>query len=124
MFFLTAAEKVASAGRSSPSRAAKEAEELDQVAGNAEDEIGERIAVIRETELLYGPDSLLAVYGPMIVHISGSPHKFKVRFFLAVKEIDLALKNTIFVVPLIESNFTSCSNARVQQVPLRQLSFL
>ena len=53
-------------------------EELDQVAGNAEDEIGERIAAIRENELLYGTDSLLATYGPMIVHICGSPHKFKV----------------------------------------------
>lgn len=56
----------------------KEGEELDQVAGNAEDEIGERIAGIRETELLYGPESLLAIYGPMLVHICGSPHKFKV----------------------------------------------
>lgn len=41
----------------------KEGEELDQVAGNAEDEVGERIAAIRETELLYGPESLLALYG-------------------------------------------------------------
>jgi hypothetical protein len=56
----------------------KENDELDQVAGNAEDEIGDRIAAVRETELLYGPTSLLAVYGPMIVHICGSPHKFKV----------------------------------------------
>ncbi|KAH9478251.1 Condensin complex subunit 1 [Psilocybe cubensis] len=57
----------------------KDGEELDQVAGNAEDEIGERIHAIRETELLYGPHSLLAMYGPMIVHICGSPHKFKNR---------------------------------------------
>ncbi|KAI0074195.1 hypothetical protein K474DRAFT_1665696 [Panus rudis PR-1116 ss-1] len=72
------AEKLA-AGRSTPTRASKDAEELDQVAGNAEDEIGERIAAIRETELLYGPESLLAMFGPMIVHICGSPHKFKNR---------------------------------------------
>ncbi|OCH87806.1 hypothetical protein OBBRIDRAFT_889536 [Obba rivulosa] len=73
------AEKLA-AGRNSPTRTKdKEQEELDQVAGNAEDEIGERMAGIRETELLYGPYSLLAVYGPMIVHICGSPHKFKNR---------------------------------------------
>ncbi|KAH9939915.1 non-SMC mitotic condensation complex subunit 1-domain-containing protein [Amylocystis lapponica] len=71
-------EKLA-AGRNSPTRSSKDQEELDQVAGNAEDEIGERIAVTRETELLYGPDSLLATYGPMIVHICGSPHKFKNR---------------------------------------------
>ncbi|KAF8644919.1 hypothetical protein AX16_008201 [Volvariella volvacea WC 439] len=68
-----AAEKQAS--RNDPR--SKEGEELDQVVGNAEDEIGERIAAVRESELLYGPDSLLAVFGPMIVHICGSPHIFK-----------------------------------------------
>ncbi|CAK5268587.1 unnamed protein product, partial [Mycena citricolor] len=57
----------------------KEREELDQVAGNAEDEIGERISAVRESELLYGPESLLALYGPLLVHITGSPHKYKVR---------------------------------------------
>lgn len=66
------------AAANSPNRASKDGEELDQVAGNAEDEIGDRIAGVRETELLYGPESLLAIYGPMIVHICGSPHKFKV----------------------------------------------
>ncbi|RPD66651.1 hypothetical protein L226DRAFT_557654 [Lentinus tigrinus ALCF2SS1-7] len=57
----------------------KEQEELDQVAGNAEDEIGERVAGMREVELLYGKHSLLATFGPMLVHICGSPHKFKNR---------------------------------------------
>lgn len=65
----------------SPGKVAKDGEELDQVAGNAEDEIGDRIAGVRETELLYGPESLLAIYGPMIVHICGSPHKFKASNF-------------------------------------------
>lgn len=74
-FFCHAGDKLAAAG--SPNRVAKDGEELDQVAGNAEDEIGDRIAGVRETELLYGPESLLAMYGPMIVHICGSPHKFK-----------------------------------------------
>ena len=69
------AEKAAKKGNAANS--AKDQEELDQVAGNAEDEIGDRIAAIRESELLYGPDSLLAIYGPMTVHICGSPHKFK-----------------------------------------------
>ncbi|KIO11298.1 hypothetical protein M404DRAFT_127590 [Pisolithus tinctorius Marx 270] len=70
------AEKLA-AGVNSPNKASKETEELDQVAGNVEDEIGDRIAAVRETELLYGPQSLLAVFGPMLVHVCGSPHKFK-----------------------------------------------
>ena len=43
--------------------------ELDQVAGNAEDEIGDTIAAIKERELLYGPHSILALYGPMVVQI-------------------------------------------------------
>ncbi|KZT06979.1 uncharacterized protein LAESUDRAFT_652146 [Laetiporus sulphureus 93-53] len=72
------ADKTA-AGKNSNTRSNKEQEELDQMAGNAEDEIGDRIAAVRETELLYGPDSLLAIYGPMVVHICGSPHKFKNR---------------------------------------------
>ena len=71
------AEKAA--GRNAQGRGGKDnGEELDQVAGNAEDEIGERVAAMRESELLYGPNSLLAVFGPMIVHICGSPPKFKV----------------------------------------------
>ncbi|KAI0641280.1 non-SMC mitotic condensation complex subunit 1-domain-containing protein [Trametes meyenii] len=71
-----AAAKIGGAG--TPNKA-KEQEELDQVAGNAEDEIGERIAAMREHELLYGSQSLLATFGPMLVHICGSPHKFKNR---------------------------------------------
>ncbi|KAG6900284.1 hypothetical protein C0993_000472 [Termitomyces sp. T159_Od127] len=65
-------------------------EELDQVAGNAEDEIGERIAAIRETELLYGEQSLLAIYGPMLVHICGSPHKFKNRTLRAAATLSFS----------------------------------
>ncbi|KAI0758493.1 non-SMC mitotic condensation complex subunit 1-domain-containing protein [Trametes elegans] len=72
-------EMAAKLGRAGTPNKAKEQEELDQVAGNAEDEIGERIAAMREHELLYGSHSLLATFGPMLVHISGSPHKFKNR---------------------------------------------
>ena len=74
---MSVAEKAAAGGNKPHS---KDGEELEQVAGNAEDEIGERIAAVRESELLYGPDSLLALFGPMIVHICGSPHKYKVGF--------------------------------------------
>ncbi|PWN48727.1 hypothetical protein IE53DRAFT_180662 [Violaceomyces palustris] len=51
-------------------------EELDQVAGNAEDEIGDVIASIREKELLYGNRSLLALFGPMVTHICSSPKSY------------------------------------------------
>ncbi|CDO69101.1 hypothetical protein BN946_scf185042.g3 [Trametes cinnabarina] len=72
-------EMAAKIGGSGTADKSKEHEELDQVAGNAEDEIGERIAAAREQELLYGSQSLLATFGPMLVHICGSPHKFKNR---------------------------------------------
>ena len=93
-------------------RGAKDVEELDQVAGNAEDEIGERIAGVRESELLYGPQSLLALYGPMIVHICGSPHKFKVFPSLT----RTMLKNG---VSFPESNSTCGCHSVIQQVSLR-----
>jgi condensin complex subunit 1 len=77
ILFLLLAEKLAKGAENDA--AGKDGEELDQVAGNAEDEIGERIAAVRETELLYGPDSLLALYGPLLVRICGRPDQFKVR---------------------------------------------
>ncbi|KAF5368830.1 hypothetical protein D9758_003038 [Tetrapyrgos nigripes] len=70
---MQAAEKQARAGAPAP----KDGEELDQVAGNAEDEIADRIQEVRENELLFGDHSLLKMYGPMLVHIASSPKKFK-----------------------------------------------
>ncbi|KAE8221852.1 hypothetical protein CF319_g4858 [Tilletia indica] len=51
-------------------------EELDQVAGNAEDDIGETIASIREKELLSNTRSLLALFGPMVSHICSNPKMY------------------------------------------------
>ena len=74
---MSSAEKAARR-RSSPTRGVKDTgEELDQVAGNAEDEVGERVAAMRESELLFGDHSLLATFGPMLVHICGTPKNFK-----------------------------------------------
>ncbi|KAK7433641.1 condensin complex non-SMC subunit Cnd1 [Stygiomarasmius scandens] len=68
-----AAEKLAKG----PQPAQKDGEELDQVAGNAEDEIADRISETRENELLFGEHSLLKIFGPMLVSIISSPKKFK-----------------------------------------------
>ena len=54
-------------------------DEIEQVAGNAEDDIGEHIKHVREEELLYGDRSLLKVYGPLLVYVCGSPQIYKVR---------------------------------------------
>ncbi|KAL9940062.1 hypothetical protein V8E36_000767 [Tilletia maclaganii] len=51
-------------------------EELDQVAGNAEDDIGETIASIREKELLSSTRSLFAMFGPMVSHICSNPKMY------------------------------------------------
>nr|XP_031863717.1 uncharacterized protein CI109_000969 [Kwoniella shandongensis]KAA5530789.1 hypothetical protein CI109_000969 [Kwoniella shandongensis] len=55
----------------------KDSNDLDAVAGNAEDDIGDLISGIREKELLFGEKSLLAVYGPMIAHICASPKRYR-----------------------------------------------
>ncbi|KAF9553258.1 hypothetical protein CPC08DRAFT_237567 [Agrocybe pediades] len=47
---------------------------------NAEDEITQ---VIRETGLLYSPESLLATYGSTMVRMYVTPHKFKNRTLCA-----------------------------------------
>ncbi|KAH9035820.1 non-SMC mitotic condensation complex subunit 1-domain-containing protein [Lactarius hengduanensis] len=70
--------------------ASKDGEELDQVAGNAEDEIGDRMAAVRETELLYGPDALLALYGPLLVRICGRPDQFKNTTLRAVATLSFS----------------------------------
>ncbi|KIK68647.1 hypothetical protein GYMLUDRAFT_54247 [Collybiopsis luxurians FD-317 M1] len=84
------AQKAADNAQNGPQPADKEVEELDQVAGNAEDEIGDRISEIREHEMLHGPDALLAVYGPMLVNISGSPQKFKNPVLRAAATLSLS----------------------------------
>ena len=56
--------------------------ELDQVTGTAEDEFVEALAYVRERELLYGPNSLLSVFGPIVENICKSNLHFCVSFFL------------------------------------------
>ncbi|GAA5919099.1 hypothetical protein JCM6882_005122, partial [Rhodosporidiobolus microsporus] len=52
-------------------------DELDQVAGSVEDEIGDAIHAAKETELLEGNQSLLAVFGPMAAEIVAKPKVYK-----------------------------------------------
>ena len=68
------------AAKQGASQAEKE-DEIEQVAGNAEDDIGEHIKGVREEELLFGERSLLRVYGPLLVYVCGSPQIYKVRAF-------------------------------------------
>ncbi|KAH9864597.1 hypothetical protein J1614_010532 [Plenodomus biglobosus] len=52
-----------------PTPAAEEVDELDLMAGTTEDDFTEAIAHVRERELLYGPQSLLAKFGAMVADI-------------------------------------------------------
>lgn len=44
----------------------EDADELDLIGGTSEDDFTEAMAHIRERELLYGPSSLLALFGPLV----------------------------------------------------------
>lgn len=74
----------------------KDNNDLDAVAGNAEDDIGDLIANIREKELLYGDNSLLAVYGTLVAQICASPKAYKVSHNL-----------TLTYLPLVDRAFNS-----------------
>ncbi|OQN99702.1 hypothetical protein B0A48_14472 [Cryoendolithus antarcticus] len=70
----TPGAKTPAAGRKSTmskeEKAAQEAEEeLDLMAGTNEDDFADAVAHIRERELLYGPSSLLANFGPLVKEI-------------------------------------------------------
>ncbi|KAF1942443.1 condensin [Clathrospora elynae] len=52
-----------------PTPAPEEADELDLMAGTTEDDFTEAIAHVRERELLFGPQSLLANFGPLVADI-------------------------------------------------------
>ncbi|KAF1967505.1 hypothetical protein BU23DRAFT_542597 [Bimuria novae-zelandiae CBS 107.79] len=56
--------KRASAKNQTP--APEDVDELEMMAGPSEDDITDHIAAIRERELLYGPDSLLSNFGPLV----------------------------------------------------------
>jgi condensin complex subunit 1 len=56
--------------------------ELDQVTGTAEDEFVDALAYVRERELLYGPNSLLSIFGPIIENICKSNLHFCVSLLL------------------------------------------
>ena len=58
--------KKASKGAAAPE---EEQDELDLITGTTEDDFTEALAHIRERELLYGPNSLLSSFGPLVAEI-------------------------------------------------------
>ena len=57
----------------------EEGDELDLIGGTSEDDFTEAMAHIRERELLYGPNSLLAMFGPMVSEICANNTTYKDR---------------------------------------------
>ncbi|KAI9812798.1 MAG: Condensin complex subunit [Phylliscum demangeonii] len=67
-----AAATTATATATGQAAADDEQDELDLIGGTTEDDFSEAMAHIRERELLYGHDSLLANFGPLVTEICGN----------------------------------------------------
>ncbi|KAI9481172.1 MAG: non-SMC mitotic condensation complex subunit 1-domain-containing protein [Benjaminiella poitrasii] len=75
-------------------------DELDQVGGTAEDDIGEAMIKIREREILFGPHSLLGIYGPLITEVCARNKIYTDRTL----QLNATLALSKFMYPSIRSN--------------------
>ncbi|KAK4136124.1 hypothetical protein BT67DRAFT_440265 [Trichocladium antarcticum] len=62
-----------------PAAEDEDADELDLIGGTTEDDFTEAMAHIRERELLYGPQSLLALFGPLAREICANNTTYRDR---------------------------------------------
>ena len=67
-----------------------EKDELDMIGGTTEDDFTEAIAHIRERELLYGPNSLLANFGPLVTEVCANNTAYKDQNLQAAATLCLA----------------------------------
>ncbi|KAI1117695.1 armadillo-type protein [Nemania sp. NC0429] len=65
-------------------------DELDLIGGTTEDDFTEAMAHIRERELLFGPQSLLSNYGPLVAEICSRSDIYKDRSLQAAATLCLA----------------------------------
>jgi condensin complex subunit 1 len=85
------AEKNKPAGEAPADKAAKEAaDDLDLIGGTTEDDFTEAMAHIRERELLYGENSLLANFGPLVSEICSNNTAYQDRNLQAAATLCLA----------------------------------
>ncbi|PSR82423.1 putative Ycs4 protein [Coniella lustricola] len=87
-------------------------DELDLIGGTTEDDFTESIQAIREHELLYGPQSLLAMFGPLVIEICVKNHKYKDKGLQASATLCMAKlmcvsakyceANTTVLIPILE----------------------
>lgn len=67
-----------------------ESDDLDMIGGTTEDDFTEAMAHIRERELLYGPNSLLANFGPLVSEICSNNTTYKDRNLQAAATLCMA----------------------------------
>ncbi|POR31697.1 Condensin complex subunit 1 [Tolypocladium paradoxum] len=68
----------------------EDADELDLIGGTTEDDFTEAMAHIRERELLYGPNSLLALFGPLVSEICANNNIYADKGLQAAATLCLA----------------------------------
>ena len=84
-------DKKTPAAEAPADKAAKEAaDDLDMIGGTTEDDFTEAMAHIRERELLYGENSLLANFGPLVSEICSNNTSYKDRNLQAAATLCLA----------------------------------
>ncbi|KAI0010728.1 condensin component [Xylariaceae sp. FL0662B] len=70
--------------------AEEEGDELDLIGGTTEDDFTEAMAHIRERELLFGPQSLLSNFGPMVAEVCSRSDIYKDKGLQAAATLCLA----------------------------------
>lgn len=85
-------ERVAESTRASerPRDKDEERDELDLIGGTTEDDFTEAMTHIRERELLFGPSSLLAVFGPLVSEICANNTTYADKALQAAATLCLA----------------------------------
>jgi condensin complex subunit 1 len=71
-------------------KAKEDADDLDMIGGTTEDDFVDAMAQIRERELLYGNNSLLANFGPLVTEICSNNTTYKDRNLQAAATLCLA----------------------------------
>lgn len=71
-------------------KAKEDADDLDMIGGTTEDDFTEAMAGIRERELLYGKNSLLANFGPLVAEICANNTTYKDKNLQAAATLCLA----------------------------------
>jgi condensin complex subunit 1 len=85
-----ASRKASAAAKDKPEDDEDEGDELDLIGGTSEDDFTDAMAHIRERELLFGPSSLLALYGPLVSEICANNTTYKDRGLQAAATLCLA----------------------------------